>query len=149
MHSNIHSLNANEDNEFWRNITTIKSIFITLFYSHWSHFLWSQRNFGISFMRSSASLAKPILDFDPADAVFRNWHTEFMHEVNHLCECLQIDYEILILQVFVIKFNFGNNSVQTEYDFGSFKASWWRILSPTLHFELGPVFSSLTHTVGV
>lgn len=47
-----------------------------------------------------------------------------MYEVNHLCECLQIGYEILKLQIFVPELNFKNNGVQTDYAFCSFKAFW-------------------------
>lgn len=78
---------------------------------------------------------------------FRSRHSGLVHEVNHLCERLQIDYQILILQILVLELNFKHNSVQTEYVFWSFKACWWRRLSPTLCFELGPVLSSLAHTV--
>lgn len=55
---------------------------------------------------------------------FRSRHSGLVHEVNHLCERLQIDYQILILQILVLELNFKHNSVQTEYVFWSFKACW-------------------------
>jgi len=55
--------------------------------------------------------------------MFRNWRTGLVYEVNHLLECLQIHYQILILQIFMFELNSKHNSVQTEYVFCSFKAS--------------------------
>lgn len=55
--------------------------------------------------------------------IFRSRHTGLVHKVNHLHECLQIGYQILILQIFMLELNFKCNSVQTEYVFCSFKAS--------------------------
>lgn len=54
--------------------------------------------------------------------MFRSRHSGLVHEVNHLCEHLQIDYQILILQIFVLELNFKHNSVQTEYVFLEFQS---------------------------
>lgn len=56
--------------------------------------------------------------------MFRSRHTGLVHKVNRLCECLQVDYQFLIRQIFMLELNFKHNSVQTYYLFCNFKASW-------------------------